>query len=411
MVTKVFSAEQLDDKDPLRLKRDEFALPQDTIYLDGNSLGPLPKAAEVRAHDVVKRQWGDGLITSWNQHHWISMPSRVGDRIGQLIGAASGQVVCCDSISINLFKVLSAALKMNPSRKVIATTRDNFPTDIYMVQGLLDLLGDEYCLRYIDEDNICNELDEDVAVVMLTQVNFRTGKKLDMQKVTAFAQGKGILTLWDLAHSAGAFPVDLDACNVDFAVGCTYKYLNGGPGAPAFVYVAQRHQKDYQQPLSGWMGHSAPFEFSPDYTPDPSIKQNLCGTPGVIGMSILEASLTVFDGVSLKAIDEKSKKLQAFFMAEAKNSGLLDAFTLVSPCVDDRGSQLALAHDDAYAICQAWIAQGVIADFRAPNILRIGFAPLYLCFKDIEVAVQKLNKIMVDKTYKQPLFSQKQAVT
>jgi len=411
MVTKVFSAEQLDDKDPLRLKRDEFALPQDTIYLDGNSLGPLPKAAEVRAHDVVKRQWGDGLITSWNQHQWISMPSRVGDRIGQLIGAASGQVVCCDSISINLFKVLSAALKMNPSRKVIATTRDNFPTDIYMVQGLLDLLGDEYSLRYIDEDNICNELDEDVAVVMLTQVNFRTGKKLDMQKVTAFAQGKGILTLWDLAHSAGAFPVDLDACNVDFAVGCTYKYLNGGPGAPAFVYVAQRHQKDYQQPLSGWMGHSAPFEFSPDYTPDPSIKQNLCGTPGVIGMSILEASLTVFDGVSLKAIDEKSKKLQAFFMAEAKNSGLLDAFTLVSPCVDDRGSQLALAHDDAYAICQAWIAQGVIADFRAPNILRIGFAPLYLCFKDIEVAVQKLNKIMVDKTYKQPLFSQKQAVT
>ncbi len=277
MVTKVFSAEQLDDKDPLRLKRDEFALPNGTIYLDGNSLGPLPKAAEVRAHDVVKRQWGDGLITSWNQHQWISMPTRVGDRIGQLIGAASGQVVCCDSISINLFKVLSAALKMNPSRKVIATTRDNFPTDIYMVQGLLDLLGDEYRLHYIDEDNICNELDEDVAVVMLTQVNFRTGKKLDMQKVTAFAQSKGILTLWDLAHSAGAFPVDLDACNVDFAVGCTYKYLNGGPGALAFVYVAQRHQKDYQQPLSGWMGHSAPFEFSPDYTPTEVLSKIFAG--------------------------------------------------------------------------------------------------------------------------------------
>lgn len=411
MFTKVFSAEQLDDKDPLRLKRDEFALPKDTIYLDGNSLGPLPKAAEVRAHDVVKRQWGDGLITSWNQHQWISLPSRVGDRIGQLIGAASGQVVCCDSISINLFKVLSAALKMNSSRKVIATTRDNFPTDIYMVQGLLDLLGDEYSLRYIDEGNICNELDEDVAVVMLTQVNFRTGKKLDMQKVTAFAQSKGILTLWDLAHSAGAFPVDLDACSVDFAVGCTYKYLNGGPGAPAFVYVAQRHQKDYQQPLSGWMGHNAPFEFSPDYTPDRSIKQNLCGTPGVIGMSILEASLTVFDGVSLKAIDEKSKKLQAFFIAEAKSAGVLDEFTLVSPNVDNRGSQIALAHSDAYAICQAWIAKGVIADFRAPNILRIGFAPLYLCFKDIEIAVQKLSEIIKKQEYKHDIFRQKQAVT
>jgi kynureninase len=411
MLTKVFSAEQLDDKDPLRLKRDEFALPQDTIYLDGNSLGPLPKVAEVRAHDVVKRQWGDGLITSWNSYQWISLPTRVGDRIGSLIGAAQGQVVCCDSISINLFKVLSAALKLNPSRKVIATTRDNFPTDIYMVQGLLAMLGDAYSIRYIDEDAICSGLDEDVAVVMLTQVNFRSGNKLDMQKITAFAQQQGILTLWDLAHSAGAFPVHLDDCNVDFAVGCTYKYLNGGPGAPAFIYVAQRHQDSYQQPLSGWMGHNAPFAFSPDYTPDNSIKQNLCGTPGVIGMSILDAALTVFDGVSLKAIDEKSKKLQAFFVAEAKNSGLLDVFDIVSPSADDRGSQIALAHDDAYAICQAWIAEGVIADFRAPNILRVGFAPLYLCFKDIEVAVAKLSHIINEEAYKQPLFRQKQAVT
>ena len=411
MINKVFSAEQLDNKDPLALKVEAFSLPDDTIYLDGNSLGPLPKSAEVRASEVVKQQWGQDLITSWNKHKWISLPQLVGDKIGNLIGAKNGQVICCDSISINLFKVLSAALKMRPERKVIATTRDNFPTDIYMVQGLLELLGDEYSVRYIDESNIGAQLSDDIAVLMLTQVNFRTGLKLDMQSITALAHDKNILTLWDLAHSAGAFPVCLDDCDVDFAVGCTYKYLNGGPGAPAFIYVAERHQAQYKQPLSGWMGHSAPFSFSPDYAPDSTVKQNLCGTPGVIGMSILDAALDVFDGVSLKAIDEKSKKLQAFFIAEAKRAGVLDYFSLVSPPIDVRGSQLALAHDEAYAICQAWIAEGVIADFRAPNILRIGFAPLYLSFTNVEKAVQTLSDIMVEKRYENATFQQRQSVT
>jgi len=280
-----------------------------------------------------------------------------------------------------------------------------------MVQGLLELLGDEYSVRYIDESNIGAQLSDDIAVLMLTQVNFRTGLKLDMQSITALAHDKNILTLWDLAHSAGAFPVCLDDCDVDFAVGCTYKYLNGGPGAPAFIYVAERHQAQYKQPLSGWMGHSAPFSFSPDYAPDSTVKQNLCGTPGVIGMSILDAALDVFDGVSLKAIDEKSKKLQAFFIAEAKRAGVLDYFSLVSPPIDVRGSQLALAHDEAYAICQAWIAEGVIADFRAPNILRIGFAPLYLSFTNVEKAVKTLSDIMVEKRYENATFQQRQSVT
>ncbi|MHC6645285.1 kynureninase [Alteromonas sp. HB246098] len=411
MMNKVFSAEQLDEKDPLFSKAGEFSLPNNTIYLDGNSLGPLPKKAEERAGEVVKNQWGEGLITSWNKHQWISLPQQVGDKIGTIIGAKQRQVICCDSISINLFKVLSAALKMHPERKVIATTRNNFPTDIYMVQGLLDLLGAEYSIRYVDENSVGAQLDEDIAVLMLTQVNFRSGLKLDMKGITEQAHNKGILTLWDLAHSAGAFPVALDECNVDFAVGCTYKYLNGGPGAPAFIYVARRHQDAYKQPLSGWMGHSSPFSFSPDYTPDTSIKQNLCGTPGIIGMSILDAALDVFEDVSIKAIDEKSKKLQAYFIAEAKRAGLLDELKVVSPSLDNRGSQIAFAHDDAYAICQAWIAEGVIADFRAPNILRVGFAPLYLSFADVEKAVTALAAIISEKRYDREEFKQQQRVT
>lgn len=410
-MNKVFSAQQLDEKDPLRDKVAAFSLPENTVYLDGNSLGALPKAAKERAVDVVNRQWGEDLITSWNTNDWISLPQTVGDKIGALIGAKQGQVVCCDSISINLFKVLSAAIKMQPTRKVIATTRDNFPTDVYMVQGLLDLLGEEYTIRYVDEHNIESELSDDIAVLMLTQVNFRTGNKLDMQRVTSQAHDKGILTLWDLAHSAGAFVVKLDECQVDFAVGCTYKYLNGGPGAPAFVYVAERHQSKYKQPLSGWMGHSSPFAFSPDYTPDSSIKQNLCGTPGVIGMSILDAALSVFEDVSMKAVDEKSKKLQAFFIAEAKREGVLAHFDIASPAIDVRGSQVALAHDDAYAICQAWIDEGVIADFRAPNILRVGFAPLYLTFANIGEAVQKLAVVMREARYNDPKYKAKNRVT
>lgn len=401
----------LDNNDALGHVRSQFSLPEGIIYLDGNSLGPLPSKAKARATEVVEKQWGDDLITSWNKHNWINLPSIVGDKIGAIVGAEKGQIVSCDSISVNVFKALSAALKLSPSRKVIATTRDNFPTDIYMVQGLIDLLGDDYTLRYLDERDIEGQLSDDIAVLMLTQVNFRSGFKLDMASITDSAHDKGILTLWDLAHSAGAFPVELDACNVDFAVGCTYKYLNGGPGAPAFIYVATKHQSTYKQPLSGWMGHNAPFAFSPDYASPHTVRQNLCGTPGIISMSILDAALSVFDGLDLDKVARKSVALQQYFISCMKQENIFNAFDFASPDVEQRGSQLAFRHEHAYAICQAWIACGVIADFRAPDILRIGFAPLYLRFADIRVAVEKLASIMNEKTYLNEVFQQKLHVT
>lgn len=389
----------LDQQDALAHKRALFSLPPNTVYLDGNSLGALPHACKHAAKAVVEQQWGEGLITSWNKHQWIDLPAQVGDRIGDLIGAAAGQVVCCDTISTNLFKALSGAMKMSPSRKTIATTRDNFPTDIYMAEGLLSLLGNEYKLQFLDEQNIAAELHDDIAVLMLTQVNFRSGRKLDMAAITTAAHQKGILTLWDLAHSAGAFPVHLDKVKADFAVGCTYKYLNGGPGSPAFIYVAHRHQLAYEQPLSGWMGHKSPFTFSHQYTPHDSVKRNLCGTPGVIGMQVLKAALTVFDDLDMAALEHKSAKLQAYFLSQLAKRDLLQHFTLISPQPEDNGSQLALVHPHAYAICQAWIDSGVIADFRAPNILRIGFAPLYLRFVDIEYAIEQLTDIVQQEIY------------
>ncbi|WP_414830642.1 kynureninase [Alteromonas sp. H39] len=401
----------LDKQDPLADKKALFALPDNVIYLDGNSLGAMPLAAKQRAETVVCEQWGNGLITSWNQHNWIGLPQRVGNKIGNLVGAAEGQVVCCDSISVNLFKVLSAALKMRPDRQYIATTKDNFPTDIYMAEGLIAQLGDTHKLTFIDEQNIVDALHEDIAVLMLTQVNFRSGYRQDMKAITKAAHDKGILVVWDLAHSAGAFEVELDACEADFAVGCTYKYLNGGPGAPAFIYVASRHQQQYIQPLSGWMGHASPFNFDPHYQPADGIKQNLSGTPGVVGMSILEASLEVFDGIDLCEIRNKSVALMEWFSQCLKSCGLDTQLESFSPPVDVRGSQLAFRHPEAYAICQAWIAEGVIADFRAPDILRIGFAPLYLSFSDIADAVTRLRDVVQQKTYLQSAFQQKQAVT
>ncbi|MCU7553930.1 kynureninase [Alteromonas sp. ASW11-19] len=404
-------ARELDQADPLAHKKSEFYLPEGVIYLDGNSLGALPHSARVRAKDVVDAQWGDGLITSWNQHGWIDLPHRVGSKLGKLLGAADGQLVCCDSISVNLFKLLSAALKMRPERHVIATTAENFPTDIYIAEGLIEQLGGKHELRLLEEQNLCEALTDDIAVLMITQVNFRTGLKQDMEAVTRLAHEKGILVIWDLAHSAGAFPVRLDASEADFAVGCTYKYLNGGPGAPAFVYVASRHQAEYIQPLSGWMGHAEPFAFSPHYRPAQGIRQNLSGTPGVIGMSILDAALEVFEDVPLTALREKSLALMRFFENCLEAHDIAGYLTPCYPEEQHRGSQLAFRHPDAYAICQAWIADGVIGDFRAPDILRIGFAPLYLSYADIEQAVSRLAAILNEQRYQDPVFQQKLHVT
>ncbi|MGB0214029.1 MAG: kynureninase [Alteromonas oceani] len=406
-------AQNLDRQDALAALRQQFYLPQGTIYLDGNSLGPLPVAAKERAVEVVNQQWGQDLITSWNKHAWIDLPLHCGELIAPLIGAAPGQVICCDSISVNLFKVLSAALQMQKGRSKVITTVDNFPTDIYVIEGLRQQLGEVSCeLVLSEESEIETQLDERIAILLLTQVNFRSGRLLDMRRITELAHEKGILVVWDLAHSAGALPVKLDGCNADFAVGCTYKYLNGGPGAPAFIYVAQRHQGEFQQPISGWMGHAAPFSFNSAYAPVPGVKQNLSGTPAVIAMSVLEAALNVWSDVDMLRVRQKSMAMGEFFLECLKACGLDDEFVCVSPdSALERGSQLAFQHQHAYAICQAWIDAGVIADFRAPDLLRVGFTPLYISFEELWQAVNKLKLIMENKEYLRDAYQSIQTVT
>jgi kynureninase len=397
----------LDKADLLAKKRLEFDLPANTIYLDGNSLGALPKVVKSRVAEVVSQQWGNDLIKSWNSHSWIDLPIKVGEKIAPIIGAGQGQVICCDSISVNLFKLLCSALKLNSERTVVLSTKDNFPTDLYMVQGLSDLLGPDLCqLQMVKEQDIQQSLTESVAVLLLTQVNFRTGRLLDMAKLTQLAHDKGVLVIWDLAHSAGALPVELDKCEVDFAVGCGYKYLNGGPGSPAFLYVAKRHQQAVKQPLSGWMGHAKPFAFDAQYHPSPNINQFQCGTPSVISMSALDAALDVWQDVDMLQIRNKSEALAAVFIKLINMNACLHELILCSPDIaHQRGSQLAFSHDAAFSICQALIEKGVIADFRAPNILRFGFTPLYTSFEDIWKAVTTLVDIVESDLYKNPRFT------
>lgn len=397
----------LDKADPLAKKRLEFDLPTNTVYLDGNSLGALPTAAKSRIADVVSEQWGNHLIRSWNDHHWIDLPISVGNKIAPIVGAEPGQVICCDSISVNLFKLLSSALSLNSARSIVLSTQDNFPTDLYMAQGLSELLGPDLCqLKLVAEEQIEHNLNEDVAVLLLTQVNFRTGQLLNMEKLTQLAHKKGILVIWDLAHSAGALPVELDKCKVDFAVGCGYKYLNGGPGAPAFLYVAKRHHALVKQPLSGWMGHAKPFTFAPEYQSASNINQFLSGTPCVISMSALDAALDVWQDVDILEIRQKSIALCDVFIRTVQMHDCLSELQLCSPsAANQRGSQLAFSHDNAFAICQALIEKGVIADFRAPNILRFGFTPLYTSFEDIWQAVSTLVDVVASELYKEPRFN------
>lgn len=406
-------ARKLDEQDRLAPLRGQFCLPEDVIYLDGNSLGPLPVGAKQRAVDVVTQQWGEDLITSWNKHAWIELPERCGEQIAALIGASPGQVICCDSISVNLFKVLSGAIRMQRGRHKVMTTADNFPTDIYMIEGLSEQLGAERCeLVLVDEESIEAMLDESIAVLLLTQVNFRSGRLLNMQEITRIAHAKGILVIWDLAHSAGALPVHLDKHEVDFAVGCTYKYLNGGPGAPAFIYVAERHQHQFKQPVSGWMGHASPFDFSSAYMPAAGVRQNLSGTPAVISMSILNAALSVWKEVDMLQVRQKSMAMGEFFLESLRTLKLDTELRCVSPAAPlDRGSQLAFRHEHAYAICQAWIDAGVIADFRAPDLLRIGFTPLYTSFEELWIAGEKLQDIIQRRTYMDSQYHNRQAVT
>jgi kynureninase len=402
-----------DQQDALAAKRDAFVLPQNTIYLDGNSLGAMPKAAALRAQQVITAQWSQDLIKSWNQHSWIDLPSTVGEKIARLIGAAPGQVICCDSTSVNLFKVLSSAMLLQSKRNIVLSQTGNFPTDLYMVEGLASLLGKQKCqLQLVENDELEPALTEQVAVLMLTQVDFRSGRLLDMQRLTQLAQDKGILVIWDLAHSAGAVPIELDACKVDFAVGCGYKYLNGGPGAPAFLYAAKRHHAKLKQPLSGWMGHKTPFSFDKQYQKAAGIEQYLTGTPAILSMSVLDAALEVFADVTMTQLREKSLALSSSFQQLVCQQPALVDLQLLTPLNPaERGSQLAYRHPNAYALCQALIKRGVIADFRAPDILRLGFTPLYLRYCDIWHAVDTLTDIVSSGEYLKPEYAVRHKVT
>ena len=410
---------RLDADDAIAPLRDQFSLPEAVIYLDGNSLGVLPKTAAARAAQVVTEEWGVGLIRSWNTAGWMELPQRIGNKIARLVGAGEGELVVADSTSVNLFKVLSAALRISqtdtPQRKVILSERSNFPTDLYIAESLATSLG--MTLKLVEADEIGALLNEQLAVLMLTQVNYRTGRVHDMAAITAAAHQAGALTVWDLAHSAGALPVDLTGSGADFAVGCGYKYLNGGPGAPAFVWAHPRHAERFWQPLAGWLGHAAPFEFTPDYRPAAGINRYICGTPPVISMAVLECGLDTVLAAEpmggMQALRAKSVALTELFTALVESRCAGHGLTLASPRdAALRGSQVSFAHaTDGYAIMQALIARGVIGDFRAPDILRFGFTPLYVRFVDVWDAVEHLVQVLETGEWRQARFQVRSAVT
>jgi kynureninase len=415
---------ELDAADPLASLRDLFALErvdaQDIIYLDGNSLGVLPKAAIARIREVVETEWGVGLIRSWNAAGWIDLSGRIGDKIAKLIGAKSGEVIVADSTSVNLFKALSAAVALNAGRRRILSERTNFPTDLYIAETFARDRGLE--LTLVDQDAITSHLDDRVAVLMLTHASYRTGRMYDMASMTRAAHDAGAIMIWDLCHSAGAVPVDLHACGADIAVGCGYKYLNGGPGAAAFIWVHPQHvarmdRERWRQPLSGWLGHAAPFDFSSTYEPASGMNRFICGTPPVVSMASLECGvdtlLAANDRGGMEAIRKKSIALTDMFIALIDERLSNDAFTVVTPRdASQRGSQVSIAHaDDGYAIMQALIARGVIGDFRPPDILRFGFTPLYTRFVDVWDAVDRLSQVMATGEWREPQFATRAAVT
>jgi kynureninase len=403
--------EALDRDDPLSRFRDAFALPDGVIYLDGNSLGPLPTAVPARIQQTVTEEWGRDLITSWNRHDWIDLPAKVGDKIARLIGAGGGNTVCADGTSINLHKLLAAALPLRPGRDVILSDIGNFPTDLYIAQGLV-ARSDRHRLRLVEPDQVEAAIGADTAVVMLTQVDYRGGRKHDMARITEAAHRHGALMLWDLCHSAGAFPVDLLGAGADLAVGCGYKYLNGGPGAPAFLFVSPALQDRIKPPLSGWMGHQEPFAFDDDYRPADGILRNLCGTPSVIALSALDTALDVILDADMAALGEKSLRMSDLFMTLIESRCGDHGFDIITPRDPSaRGSQVSFRHADGYAIVAALIDRGVIGDFRAPDVLRFGLAPLYLRFTDLWDAVEILRDIMARKVWDQPRYRIQSSVT
>ena len=405
------AVEAMDARDPLGGCRARFALPAGVIYLDGNSLGALPVTTSERVGQVIEA-WGRDLIGSWNRHDWIGWPRRVGNRIARLIGARAGEVIVADSTSINVFKLLAAALDLSRDRRVILSETDNFPTDLHVAQGLSHLLGNTVELRTVEAEDLPRALGGDVGVLMLTHVNYRTGAMHDMAALTAAAHEAGALALWDLSHSAGAMPLALNEVSVDLAVGGGYKFLNGGPGAPAYLFVAERWLEQIRPALSGWMGHARPFAFEAAYEPAPGIERLLAGTPPMLSLAALDAGIETFDGVDLGLARAKSVALGALFrqLVAQECAGL--GLRLVSPADPECcGSQVCYAHPEAYAIVQALIARGVIGDFRAPDVARFGLAPLYVRHVDVFDAVAALREILMTRAWDQPRFRARALVT
>ena len=406
-----------DAQDPLAALRAQFDLPAGLIYLDGNSLGARPRAALARAQDVIGREWGQDLIRSWNTAGWFDLPKRLGNRLAPLLGAGRDEVVVTDTTSVNLFKALAAALQMQAeqpataSRRVLVTERSNFPTDIYMAQGLAGWLARGYTVRLVDSvEEIAAAIDADTAVVMLTHVNYRTGYQHDMRATSALAHAAGALVVWDLAHSAGAVPLDLNGDGADLAVGCTYKYLNGGPGAPAFIWVPAKHQARFRQPLSGWWGHAAPFAMAPDFAPTEGIGRALCGTQPIVSLAMVESGLEVFERTDMAAVRAKSLALTDLFIELVERRCGSHPLGLVTPRRHARrGSHVSFTHPHGYAVMQALIGRGVVGDYREPAIMRFGFTPLYTSYTEVWDAVEILRQILDDTAY--DIAAKRDAVT
>jgi kynureninase len=400
----------LDEKDPLKAFRARFTLPPGVIYLDGNSLGAMPAATAPRLDQVIRQEWGNGLIRSWNDHDWVGASRRVGDKIASLIGAREGEVVVADSTSVNLFKLLMAAVAARPGRNVILTEAGNFPTDLYIAQGVSALRAG-LSVRAVATEELPGALNGDVAVLLLTHVHYKTGHRHDMAELTRRAHEVGALTIWDLSHSTGAVEIDLSAANADLAIGCGYKYLNGGPGAPGFLYVAQRLQKDLNTPITGWFGHHQPFAFSDDYQPAADINRFLSGTPPILGLMALEVGVDLMAEAPRSLLFQKSRDLCTRFIewTEPCREYGVELVTTRDPA--KRGSHVSLRHPEGYAIVQALIEKGVIGDFRAPDILRFGFTPLYLSFADVWRATSILRDALATRSWDDPRFRKRARVT
>ncbi|MBB5042205.1 kynureninase [Shinella fusca] len=405
--------EAMDAADGLRAMRERFILPEGLVYLDGNSLGVASKAAFTELQAAAAEEWGQDLIRSWNTAGWFDMPLTLGDRVGRLVGAAAGQTAVCDTTSINIYKALHAAMALRPDRTIIVAEAGSFPTDIYMAEGVVSTRpGASLRLEGVDAPEIEDLIDGDVAVVLVNHVNYKSGELRDMAALTQKAHEHGALVIWDLCHTAGALPVDLDGAKADFAVGCTYKYLNGGPGAPAFVYAAARHHGAISQPLSGWWGHARPFAFEKHYAAGEGIRRFLCGTQPILSLRALKGALDIWDEVDMAALREKSLGLTDLFIALVEEKCAAYGLEFESSRErEKRGSQVSFRHPHAYEIMQALIARGVIGDFRAPSTMRFGFTPLYLRYADVWRAVEILEEILRTGAWQDARFAVRSAVT